>query len=243
MSINGSRPLTFVCWKWKSPVGYRSHFDAATVNVLYSMLERHYHAPFELVCVTDDPAGISPYVRTVKLWSDYANVPSPHGRGSPSCYRRLKMFSREAATILAPRFVSIDLDVVICGDVTALFAHTLDFKMYGDTARGTPYNGSLIQHTAGTRPQLWEDFNPLTSPQIGLKLKYIGSDQAWIGACLGPNEAKFTAADGVYSYRNQIAPKGGMLPVTAKIVIMHGHVDPWNPLMQRKHAWIKEHYR
>lgn len=235
--------LTFVCWKWKPPLGYRSKFEAATVNVLYAMLTRHYHEPFELVCVTDDPTGIAPHVRIVRLWSDHANLPSPHGRGNPSCYRRLKMFSKEAATFLAPRFVSIDLDVVIVGDITGLFAHTLDIKLYGDTARGTPYNGSLIQHTAGTRTQLWEQFDPLISPVLGLKLKYIGSDQAWIGACLGPNEAKFTAKDGIYSYRNQIAPQGGMLPATAKIVIMHGHVDPWDPLMQRKHAWIKEHYR
>lgn len=235
--------MTFVCWKWKPPAGYRSKFEAATVNVLYSMLERHYHEPFELVCVTDDWRGIDSHVRVLELWSDYANVPSPHGRGNPSCYRRLKMFSKEAATLLAPRFVSIDLDVVICSDITSLFAHRLDIKLYGDTARGTPYNGSLIQHIAGTRTQLWEDFNPLTSPQKGVKLKYIGSDQAWIGACLGPDEAKFTAKDGVYSYRNQIAPQGGMLPMTAKIVVMHGHVDPWDPLMQRKHSWIKEHYR
>ena len=236
-------PLIFVCWKWKAPFGYRSEFKAATVNVLLSMLTRHYHKPFELVCVTDDPVGISEKVRTVKLWSDYATVPSPHGRGNPSCYRRLKMFSREAGQFLGPHFVSIDLDVVIVRDITGLFDQDLDFKMYGDTARGTPYNGSLIMHKAGTRPQLWEQFNPLTSPLIGLQLKYIGSDQAWIGACLGPDEAKFTAADGVYSYRNQILPGGGTLPLAAKLVIMHGHVDPWTPLMQSKHSWIREHYR
>jgi hypothetical protein len=224
-------------------LGYRSKFAPATVNVLYSMLTRHYHAPFELVCVTDEPQGISPRVRTLELWSDYANVPSPHGRGNPSCYRRLKMFSREAATLLGSRFVSIDLDVVVCRDITPLFDNDLDFKMYGDTARGTPYNGSLIQHKAGTRTQLWEQFDPRVSPLLGLKLKYIGSDQAWIGACLGPNEPKFTAADGVYSYRNQIAPRGGQLPANARLVVMHGHVDPWDPHMQRKHAWIQEHYR
>jgi len=235
--------MIFVCWKWKPPVGYRSKFEPATVNVLHSMLSRHYAKPFELVCVTDDPAGISPKVRIIKLWSDYAKVPSPHGRGNPSCYRRLKMFSSEAAEFIGKRFVSIDLDVVICRDITALFDHDLDLKMYGDTARGTPYNGSLIQHTAGTRTQLWEQFNPLISPLLGLKLQYIGSDQAWIGACLGPHEAKFTKADGVYSYRNQVLPGGGMLPPTAKMVIMHGHVDPWDPLMQRKHSWIREHYR
>jgi hypothetical protein len=235
--------LTFVCWKWTPPATYRSKFEAATVNVLHSMLKRHYHRPFELVCVTDDPVGISPDVRIVKLWSDYATLPSPHGRGNPSCYRRLRMFSREAGEIFGPRFVSIDLDVVICRDVTGLFDDTADIRIYGDTARGTPYNGSLILHKAGTRPQLWEQFDPLTSPVLGLQKHYIGSDQAWIGVCLGPNEVKFTHADGVYSYRNQIAPHGGSLPPTARLVIMHGNVDPWDPHMQRKHSWIREHYR
>jgi hypothetical protein len=27
------------------------------------------------------------------------------------------------------------------------------------------------------------------------------------------------------------------------MVIMHGHVDPWEPHMRRKHSWIMEHYR
>lgn len=236
-------PMTFVCWKWRPPLGYRSTFGPETVNVLLSMLTRTYRAPFELVCVTDDPSGIDTQVRIVPLWSDFANMVSPHGRGYPSCYRRLKMFSREAASFLGARIVSMDLDVVIVADITALFENGLDFKMYGDTAKSTPYNGSLIQLTAGARPQLWEQFDPKVSPLLGLKKNYIGSDQAWIGVCLGPNEAKFTARDGIYSYRNEIAPRGGFLPPDAKIVIMHGNVDPWNPAMKRRHTWIQEHYR
>jgi hypothetical protein len=242
--INGAHvPITFVCFKWKPPMGYRSKFAPDTVNVLYSMLKRHYLKPFELVCVTDDATDIRREVRVIKLWSDYATVPSPHGKGNPSCYRRLKMFARGAGAMFGPRICSIDLDVVICKEITPLFEISVDFKMYGDTARGTPYNGSLIYHKAGARPQLWEKFDPMTSPVLGLKNKYIGSDQAWIGSCLGPNEAKFTKADGVYSYRNQILPHGGILPPTARLVIFHGHCDPWDPHMQRKHKWIAEHYR
>jgi hypothetical protein len=240
---NGASALTFICWKWTPPLGYRSKFSPATVNVLLSMLMRHYHAPFELVCVTDDPKGIDERVRIIKLWHDWASLPSPHGRGNPSCYRRLKMFSKEGAAMFGPRFVSIDLDVVICKDITDIFSMDVDFRMYGDTARGTPYNGSLIQHKAGTRTQLWEKFDPWRSPALGLQKRYIGSDQAWIGVCLGPNEPKFTRRDGVFSYRNEIRPKGGSLPPTARIVIMHGHVDPWDPVMQAHHAWIREHYR
>jgi len=235
--------LTFCCWKWEPTKGYRSKFDASTVNVLRSMIARHYKAPHELVCITDNAVGIDERVRIIKLWDDFKNVPSPHGPLNPSCYRRLKMFSREAAALIAPRFVSIDLDVVITADITNLFPGDVEFKMYGDTARGTPYNGSLILHTAGTRPQLWEKFDPKTSPNLGLMKRYIGSDQAWIGVCLGPNEPKFTSADGIYSYRNQLAPRGGQLPSNAKIVIFHGHCDPWQLTMQRKHPWIERHYR
>jgi hypothetical protein len=43
-------------------------------------------------------------------------VPSPCGARQPSCYRRLKAFSAEAARCSAPRFVSLDLDCVITGD-------------------------------------------------------------------------------------------------------------------------------
>lgn len=234
--------LTFICWKWRTP-GYRCKFGPQTVNTLYSMIKRHYLGSFELVCVTDDPQEIRSEVRIIPLWQDHSRIPSPHGHGYPSCYRRLKMFSKDGAKLFGPRFVSIDLDVVITGDITGLFDNDLDFKMYGDTARGTPYNGSLIQHKAGTRTQLWEQFDPRFSPQHGIARRYIGSDQAWIGVCLGPNEPKFTAKDGVYSYRNELKPKGGKLPADAKIVIWHGHRNPWDIDSQRIYPWVREHYR
>lgn len=234
--------LTFVTFKWQTP-GYRCKFGPQTVNVLHSMLKRCYSGSFELVCVTDDPKGIQPEIRIVPLWTEHSKIPSPHGHGYPSCYRRLKMFSKDAGAMFGPRFVSIDLDVVLTGDVTPLFDHDLDFKMYGDTARGTPYNGSLIQHKSGTRTQLWEKFDPRFSPQHGIAKRYIGSDQAWIGVCLGPNEPKFTAKDGVYSYRNEIKPKGGRLPKDARIVIWHGHRNPWDIDSQRIYPWVREHYR
>lgn len=236
-------PIKFVCWRWTPPTGYRSKFEPKTIAILHSMIARNYKGPFEMICVTDQPREVPAGVTAIQLWDDWAKLPSPHGRGYPSCYRRLKMFSAELAHVFGPRFVSIDLDVVITGDITKLFSIDKDFKMYGDTARGTPYNGSLIYNRVGTRSQLWDKFDPLTSPRRGRQLGFIGSDQAWIGACLGPKEPKFTASDGVYSYRNELLPRGGHLPQLAKIVVFHGHYDPWTPYIQLKHPWVKQHYK
>jgi len=234
--------MDFVTFKWRPAPGYRSKFEAATVNTLYSMLGRNYHAPFRLTCVTDDTKGISSEVRTVDLWDDWSRLPSPHGANYPSCYRRLKLFSDEAAEIIGPRFVCMDLDLVILGDVTAMFAEDVDFRIWGDTAKGTPYNGSLWMLRAGARRQVWDEFDPVESPRKSLAFGYIGSDQGWIGACLGPNERKWSTRDGVYSFRNHIQRNRYQLPANARVVIFHGAVDPWGEHAQRL-SWVRKHYR
>lgn len=236
--------ISFVSMKWKPVPGYRSTFGPETVNTLRRMVARNYAAPHRFICVTDDPTGIDSEVEIVPLWDDHATVRSPHGGKAPSCYRRLKLFARDAGETFGERIVSMDLDCVITGDITPLFAGGEDFKIWGDTAKGTPYNGGLFMLRAGARPQVWEKFDPLKSPAIGRRLGYIGSDQAWIGACLGPKEAKWSSADGVYSFRNQIAaPRGnGKLPKDARIVMFHGKFDPDMRDVQRAHPWIQQHY-
>lgn len=233
--------LTVVCWKWRAPARYRSQFTATHVNVLQRMVARHLRMPHRFLCITDDPAGIA--CETLPLWSEPSVAGIPPER--PNCYRRLRLFARDAAALVGERYLSLDLDTVICGDITPLVDRAEDFVIWGDTAPGTPYNGSMLLLRTGTRPQVWEQFDPTRSPAAGRRLGYIGSDQAWIGACLGPREARWTAADGVYSFRNQIqAPRGnGRLPVGARIVFFHGQHDPWDPTVQRKYPWISEHWQ
>lgn len=232
----------FVTFKWKPGQQYRSQFGPETVNTLWSMLGRHHDGPFRLTCITDDAKGISGEVRTIPLWDDHCKLPSPHGHGYPSCYRRLKLFSDEAAQIIGPRFVVMDLDVVICRRINPLFDGDEDFKIWGDTAKGTPYNGSLYMLRAGTRRQVWDSFDPVESPKRSLALGYIGSDQGWIGAALGTGEAKWGVRDGVYSYRNHIQRTGYLLPENARIVIFHGAVDPWS-MQAKRIGWVSKHYR
>jgi hypothetical protein len=235
-------PLTFVCWKWRAPAGYRSTFTAAHVNTLARMIRRNYAKPHRVICVTDSAEGIDRAIGIVPLWDDLAHLPSPHGAGNPSCYRRLKMFSAEAAQFFGPRFVSIDLDSVIVGDLTPLFDRPEDIVLLTDTNPRTYYNGGLIMMTPGARAKVWDTFDHRRSPAVARMAGMFGSDQAWISHCLGRGEATWSKADGVYSYRNHIKPNGGRLPADARLVSFHGHVDPDHPEAQRL-DWVRAHYQ
>lgn len=235
-------PDSIICWKWSTP-GYRSTFTADTVNALFTMVRRHYPEPFRAICVTDDADGIDASIEIVADEKDFADVPSPHGGKNPSCYRRLRMFRPDAGAVFGRRFASMDLDCVVTGDLRPLFNRHEDLVMWGDTNKlpRSHYNGSLLLMTAGTRSKVWTEFDPRTSPRRSLAAKAFGSDQGWISYVLGPGEAKWSKADGVYSYRNDLARRPDALPTDARLVFMHGNSDPWSTDCQRV-GWIRQHY-
>ncbi len=240
------KPDAVVCWKWAPPAGYRSTFGPETVNTLRDMVRRHYPHPHRFICVTDDAAGIAPGIEIVPAWNDWADVPSPHGGKNPSCYRRLRMFHPEIASVFGPRFVSLDLDCVITGDLTPLWDRPEDVVFWGDTnpQPGSHYNGSMMLLTAGARAHVWTRFDPKTSPATALAAKCYGSDQGWISFALGGHEAKWKRDDGVYSFRNDFKMKHlSALPANAKIVLFHGEFDPWQPRVQNHYPWVAEHYQ
>lgn len=238
-------PLVVCTWKWKPARAYRSTFAAEAVNVLRRAVARHYPHPHEFVCITDDPVGLDPEVRCIPLPDPdpLAAVPSPWGAHQPSCYRRLRMFGADAAQWLGPRFVSLDLDVVICGDLSPLWNRPEPFVMWGDTSPGTPYNGSMVLMTAGARRQVWDDFDPKRSPAMSKAKGYFGSDQAWIATVLGPKEARWSVLDGVYSFRVHILNRRVGLPANARAVFFHGNYDPWDPSILSRHQWVRQNWR
>lgn len=237
--------LDVVTFKWRPLAGYRSKFEGRHVNTLAAMVRRHYRLPHRFTCVTDDPRGIdTAAVRVLSLWPDHGNLLSAYGSRNPSCYRRLKLFSAEARELIGPRIVSMDLDMVVTGDLAPLWDRIEDFVIIKSP---TPpprylYNGSMLMLTAGARRQVWDDFDPKRSPRETVRQKLFGSNQAWISLKLGPGEATWDEGDGVYSYRIHLEPKGGALPVNARIVSFHGSDDPWGPVAQRL-AWVREHYK
>lgn len=233
--------LSVVCFKWQPYPGYRSKFDSAHVNVLRAMVERHYHQPHRFICITDDPEGLDSRIEVVPLWDDFSNMASPHGRRYPSCYRRLKMFSPDIAQLVGERFVMLDLDCVIAGDLTELWDRPEDFVAWGGTNRTTHYNGSMMLMTAGARKQVWEDFDPATSPMKSVGAGQFGSDQGWISFKLGKGEAMWDTSDGVYSYMVHLNQRRELLPKNAKIVFFNGKIDPWSYEAQQL-AWVRKYW-
>lgn len=236
-------PLTFVSWRWQPTRGYRSTFAPETVYALKAMIARHYAGPHRFVCVTDEPAKL-PGIEAIPLWPDAGSVPSPIGHSYPSCYRRLKLFAPDAGETFGPRVVSIDLDTVITGDITPLFNRSEDFVIWGesDFPHTTPYCGSLWMLRTGTRNTVWTEFDEKTSPRKAWQAGCRGSDQGWLAYILGPNEAKWTKRDGVYSFRKDIAKRPNYpLPADARLVAFHGKSDPWSYRCQQI-PWVRAHY-
>jgi hypothetical protein len=235
--------ISFVTWLWKPHPQYRSQFAATHVNVLASMVKRHYTQPHRFLCVTDIPKGIDLMkVEVVPAFNDFAHVPSPYGPHQPSCYRRLRAFHPEIGKVFGERFVSMDLDTVITGDLTPLFDRTEDVVLWEEQDKRSYYNGSLMLLKAGTRPQVWKNFNPKRSPREAKQAGRFGSDQGFISYVLGKGEATWGKADGVYSYRLDIDTNGGELPLDARVVNFHGGTDPWSPRAM-KLDWVRRFYQ
>lgn len=245
-----SELLTIVTWLWGNK------FRAEHVGAVQAMLAEHLHMPYRFVCVTDQPNGLD--CETVPLW-DAPRVDMPDSY--PNCWRRLYAFSDAAKELFGPRFLSIDLDVIILDDITGLFETDSDFKI----AQGMkcPYNGSMWMHRSGSHPEVWNDFDPATSPGIVTKetlhnhgRPYYGSDQAWMSYKL-PGAPTWGRDDGVYQFgmlalhglfrRATGRLDGGNerrdLPENCRIVFFAGPLKPWSPRLKGMHPPLYESYQ
>lgn len=238
--------LSVVTFLWSDP-RYRWNplflYGSDHVRRLRNMVARNLAMPHRFVCVTDRPEAIDDDIETVPLWSDLADM----GR----CWRRLRAFAPDMAGLLGERFCWLDLDCVIVGDITPLMRRSEDFLVWRRRS-GPLYCGSMVMMTAGARREVWEDFDPEISP--GRCDAMCGSDQAWMLHRLGRNEAGWTEADGVLSFRSLARPgvPQGMarrrgqavsLPQHARIVFFHGPFDPSQQEQQQAFPWIAEHWR
>lgn len=229
--------LKILTWLWKKP-GSRTNYTAAHVNIWAAMVSKHLTIPHTIACVTDMPEGIDPYIEIITPPGEFVGLETPSWKGNkPNCFRRLSMFRPDAAKIFGDRFVCMDLDCVIAENINSLFENDEDFMMYKGTSFDRPYNGSMMMIRAGARPQVYLDFNEENAIKSGQK--YVGSDQAWISFCLGPNEKTWSLEDGVCWWGNQYNP---LIP-KLRIMFFPGQIKPWEAVIYKTDKWITENYK
>lgn len=219
-----------VCYLYEGPANYR----AEHVNILRRMVARNCTLPHEFWCVGDDPTGLDPGVNFYRCDRSMLSL--------GGCYVKLQMWRREVQEIFGDRILLLDLDSVICGNIDRLVLRPEAVVLWRDalagSVKGFLYNGSMILMDAGARPQVWESFDAKNSPQVVAQSGMQMYEQAWIGLVLGPNEATFTAADGVLSYKFDGVRDHGLRD-NAAVVFFHGRPKPW----EVDDPWVKEYWR
>lgn len=238
------RPVeSVVCWKWNKP-GYRHEFKPEHVHALRDQVRHHYRDDVRFICMTDDPTGLE--CEHYPL-DNICDTPNPSFTNGPSCYRRLVAFSKDFERIAGKRFASVDLDVLVTGDLTPLFERETPFAAWKGPRTDKHTNGSIWVMDAGSQHQVWDRFDPEVSPGVTHAAGCRGSDQGWIQYCVnqGWAEVEFLdKTDGIYSFRLEVAiDQKGVLPENARLVIFHGPNNPWDPHIQLDFPWIKKHYR
>lgn len=234
--------LLIMTWYWKQEGG-RCEYTAESVNTWAAMMRRNLTIPHRLACVTDEPEGIE--IDTIPLPKDFDLIKSAAWsaeKGLPQCYRRIALFSPDAEQIFgAKRFVSMDMDCVVTGNIDYLFERDDDFVMYKGTAAKRPYNGSMLMMRSGARPEVYTRL--IKEGQSLVKAaqdRYLGSDQAIISYVLGPGEAVWDRDDGVYFWSPRfIRDFRGHPPENMRILFFPGTPKPWQAL---EYPYIRAHW-
>ena len=154
-----------VCVKWGNK--YISQY----VNVLYNMVKRHTTVPFEFHCITEDPKGLDPHIKTIKL---------PNDPWIKTWWSKLWMFNKDFP--LQGNILYFDLDIIVFKNIDELFNHNAEkFMIIRDFNRcrikdWKLSNSSVMRWKAGTMNYLWDEF--VANPNKVMQNNH--GDQDWI---------------------------------------------------------------
>ena len=154
-----------VCVKWGNK--YISQY----ANVLYNMVKRNTTVPYEFHCITDDPKGLDPHIKTIKL---------PNDPWIKSWWSKLWMFSKDFP--LQGNILFFDLDVIVFKNIDELFNYNPDkFMIIRDFNRcrvkdWKQSNSSVMRWKPGTMNYLWDEF--VQNPSQIMQNNH--GDQDWI---------------------------------------------------------------
>lgn len=230
--------LTIASWLWNQPQG-RAKYKPEHVWIWASMVERHLKMKHRLACVTSE-TDLPPNVERIDPPGEFEDIAPRWGPTKPNCFRRLVMFRSDAAKTFGERFVSMDLDCIVGGPLDPLFDRPEDFVIYEGTHPSRPYNGSLMMLKAGCRPQVYDSFDQAGADASGEV--FHGSDQAWLAHVLGPAEATWREADGVWHLHRYLKHVRKAKP---RLLFFPGRRKPWDlapvfPFMRENYRIIRE---
>lgn len=231
--------LVVTTYLWRDPSRANRGYVCGPehVQILKAMVHRNLTVPHRFVCVTDEKID---GVETFPL--NYAK----HVEGT--VFLRLMQHNpKYGAQLNATQVLNLDVDMVVTGSLDKLVSRTADFTIWKNPNFPTPkrayFQSSVQLFNPGSRPQLYEEFDPLTTP-VWVNWRFGGREQAWISECLSWKDTPvFTDADGVYGLgRLRGAGIYETLPDNACLVSTPGARAPWQPQVQDDFPWIKEHY-
>lgn len=239
-----AEPLTVVTWLWDGPA---RNFEPRHVNVLARMFRRHCTLGHRVVCITDRRASefeksLVDVVPTPPAARALGRMPTPEGRGFPSCYRRLWLFSAEAREI-GDRFMQIDLDIVLTGNIDHIAGRVEPFVGWvpNDSVwHGRDrYGGGLYLLRAGAHPEVWNDFDGQPAIDNARRAGYRGSDQAWLNFKLYGKTERLPDDAGIIMFRD-IKKTPNTLPEGVRMVQFSGPTKPWGHLHLQ---WVAANWR
>jgi hypothetical protein len=156
----------------------------------------------------------------------------------PDYQPKIWAWSPELHEFVGERFTSIDLDVVILGDLAPILATEAPIRLWND-AVGEPYNTSLFTVEPGYGQEVWTDFSPAALKAASENATRWTGDQSWVAHVLGPSMPTFGEDRGVLRYRKsqhrQSVPQGTLAAFFC---------GPFCPASEREHSqWVMDNWR
>lgn len=216
-----AEPRLILCMKWGTKYG------PEYVNRLQRMAERHLGSPFQLVCLTDDPIGIDPVIRTLPL-PDLGCEEPRHTRGK---WRKVALWGAPLHDLQGTALF-VDLDSVIVGALDPYFSHGDPESVVLERNWSRPLSGlgqtSVFRFRIGSHPEILERFR--RNPQaIADRFRY---EQHFVTDCLG-RELRFWPRGWTRHFRlHCLGPiplrylRPARLPAGSRIITFPGGPNP-----------------
>jgi hypothetical protein len=202
-------------------------YDANYVNNHFNSIKDNLKEPFEYICITDNPEGLSEEITVIPLWD--------HCREIGGCTTRLFIFSKDFC--ISEKFMLLDLDTTIHGDFSELFHLDEDLCCFysnnpehKESKQKIRYhlNCSIIDNTKYNF--IWESFYTNPKENLTKSRKYFtGTDQSWLNYLVLKNNLKIKKLGsdyGLYEARSDNIIKKRRIPDNAKIIQWSGPRDP-----------------